>query len=80
VRSNSYTASGGSFVSVSQQHALGIQSELKGFKKIVAASLLVVALGAAASTVARAGCPFWCTTGERMGAAYQINLFPPQIR
>jgi hypothetical protein len=27
VRSNSYTAPGGSFVSVSQQHALGIQSE-----------------------------------------------------
>jgi hypothetical protein len=37
------------------------------FKKIVAAGLLVAALGAAASTVAWAGCPFWCTTGERMG-------------
>jgi len=35
--------------------------------KIVAASLLVAALGPAASTVARAACPFWCTTGERMG-------------
>jgi hypothetical protein len=37
------------------------------FKKIVAAGLLVAALGAYASTVAWAGCPFWCTTGERMG-------------
>src|SRR5262245_33247262 len=37
------------------------------FKKIVAVGLLVAALGAAASTVAWAGCPFWCTTGERMG-------------
>jgi hypothetical protein len=31
-------------------------------KKFVAASLLVAALGAANSTVAWAGCPFWCTT------------------
>jgi hypothetical protein len=37
------------------------------FKKIVAAGLLVAALGADASTVAWAGRPFWCTTGERMG-------------
>ena len=37
-------------------------------KKIVAVGLLVAALGAAASTVALAACPFfWCPTGERMG-------------
>jgi hypothetical protein len=35
--------------------------------KILAAGLLIAALSAAASTVAWAACPFWCTTGERMG-------------
>jgi hypothetical protein len=36
-------------------------------KKIVAAGLLVAALGATASTVASAACLFFCTTGEQIG-------------
>ena len=35
-------------------------------KKIVAVGLLVAALGATASTAARAFCPPFCTTGDQM--------------